>query len=100
MGRQNGTCEMIHPWLDSCIWVEIERFVSVFTWMFPIYGALHFIPMILFKRERFLKNPLKMLMKSLKDTVRSSTFLGIFVNIYQCEFVSAPPLRLPDSQLY
>ncbi|KAF8324556.1 uncharacterized protein EI90DRAFT_2976948 [Cantharellus anzutake] len=96
MGRQNGTCQMIHPWLDSCIRVEIERFVSVWTWMFPIYGALHFIPMILFKRRLFMKEPLAMLLKSLKGTMRSSTFLGIFVNIYQS--ILCAKNKLYDSQ--
>ncbi|KAF8303370.1 hypothetical protein DL93DRAFT_2102442, partial [Clavulina sp. PMI_390] len=82
-GLTNGTCEIIHPWLDSCTYVEVERFVSVFTWMFPVYGALHVIPMILFKRGQFMKEPLIMLLRSLKGTVRSSTFLSVFVFIYQ-----------------
>ncbi|KAF9516869.1 hypothetical protein BS47DRAFT_1371618 [Hydnum rufescens UP504] len=85
-GKVAGTCEIIHPWIDSCVYVEVERFVSVFTWMFPIYGALHVIPMILFKRKTFAKEPLTMLLKSLKGTVRSSTFLSVFVFIYQCVF--------------
>jgi hypothetical protein len=88
----HGTCHIIHPWLDSCTYVEVERFVSVFTWMFPVYGALHVIPMILFKRKQFSKEPLAMLLRSLKGTVRSSTFLSVFVLIYQGEFfVSLEP---------
>jgi len=82
-GKVAGTCEIIHPWIDSCVYVEVERFVSVFTWMFPIYGALHVIPMVLFKRKTFAKEPFTMLLKSLKGTVRSSTFLSVFVFIYQ-----------------
>lgn len=82
---------MIHPWIDSCTYVEVERFVSVFTWMFPVYGALHVIPMILFKRNVFLKNPWGMLFRSLKGTIKSSTFLSVFVFIYQSErFISYP----------
>lgn len=73
---------MIHPWLDSCTYVEVERFVSVFAWMFPVYGALHVIPMILFKRKQF---NMAMLLRGLKGTVRSSTFLSVFVFIYQSE---------------
>lgn len=47
------------------------------------YGALHFIPMILFKRKDMAKDPLKMLLKATVGTGRSSTFLGVFVVIYQ-----------------
>ena len=50
-----------------------------------VYGALHVIPMILFKRGQFMKEPLMMLLRSLKGTVRSSTFLSVFVFIYQSE---------------
>jgi len=82
-GLTHGPCEIIHPWLDSCTYVEVERFLSVFTWMFPVYGALHVIPMILFKRKQFSTEPWAMLLKSLKGTVRSSTFLSVFVFIYQ-----------------
>lgn len=65
-----GSCAVIHPWLDSCTMVQVERFVEVFTcvyfrvipiagyprarcsWMVPIYGALHLIPTIIFKVRR------------------------------------------------
>jgi hypothetical protein len=39
--------------------------------------------MILFKRRQFIKEPLRMLGKALFGTGRSSTFLGVFVLIYQ-----------------
>ncbi|KAF8341270.1 uncharacterized protein EI90DRAFT_3033306 [Cantharellus anzutake] len=77
------TCETIHPWIDSCLYVEVDRFIKVFSWMFPVYGALHFIPMLLFRRKMFMREPLLMLLKSFKGTVRSSTFLSVFVFIFQ-----------------
>jgi len=55
----------------------------VFQWMLPIYGALHFIPMILFKRKEVANSPLTMFSKAALGTGRSSTFLAIFVVIYQ-----------------
>src|SRR5258708_38221725 len=79
------TCETIHPWIDSCLYVEVERFIKVFFWMFPVYGALHFIPMLLFRRQVFMREPLFVSLKSLKGTVRSSMFLSVFVLIFQCE---------------
>jgi hypothetical protein len=51
--------------------------------MLPIYGALHFIPAVLFKRKRFIQDPGKMLLKATIGSMRSSAFLGVFVVIYQ-----------------
>lgn len=60
--------------------------------MFPIYGALHVIPMLLFRRKRVWKEPLRMLLRAGLGTARSSAFLAVFVLIYQCEciLVDAP----------
>jgi hypothetical protein len=52
--------------------------------MVPIYGALHLIPMVLFKRKTVLQDPAKMLVRAGWGTARSSAFLGVFVVIYQC----------------
>lgn len=51
--------------------------------MLPIYGALHLIPTVLFKRALFMRDPGKMLIKAGSGTLRSSAFLGVFVVIYQ-----------------
>ncbi|KAJ3523732.1 hypothetical protein NM688_g8677 [Phlebia brevispora] len=80
-----GPCEAVHPALESCMDVPFDRFYAVFKWMVPIYGALHLIPMLLFKRKVFVREPLKMLLRSLWGTARSSAFLGAFVVIYQCQ---------------
>jgi len=77
------SCSVIHPWLDSCRVVQVERWLDVFRWIAPVYAALHFIPMILFKRHELARKPLHMLLRAAKGTVRSSAFLGTFVVIYQ-----------------
>jgi len=82
-GPQYGPCYIIHPWINDCSNVPIDRFWSVFQWMLPIYGALHFIPTLLFKRKEVFKHPLKMLLKAAFGTGRSSTFMATFVTIYQ-----------------
>ncbi|CUA67828.1 hypothetical protein RSOLAG22IIIB_03258 [Rhizoctonia solani] len=85
-GPHFAPCEAVHPWFDSCKSVPLDRFISVSSWMIPIYGALHFIPMILFKQSEFIKHPWKMLKRSAYGTARSSAFLGVFVVIYQTYF--------------
>lgn len=49
----------------------------------PIYGALHFIPAVVFRRKAFTQDPGKVLLKATLGSLRSSTFLGMFVVIYQ-----------------
>ncbi|EED82868.1 predicted protein [Postia placenta Mad-698-R] len=79
-------CSALHPWLDSCPQVQIDRFFKVVRWMLPIYGALHVIPMLLFRRNRVWKEPGKMFLRAGFGTARSSAFLGVFVFIYQSFF--------------
>jgi hypothetical protein len=81
-------CPAVHPMMDSCAALVMPRFFGVFKWMLPVYGALHFIPMILFKRKLFMKHPKEMLLKAGWGTTRSSAFLGVFVIIYQGVFFS------------
>ncbi|KAI0782562.1 hypothetical protein C8Q75DRAFT_727422 [Abortiporus biennis] len=85
-GPHFGPCYAVHPWIDSCRLVPIDRFWVVFKWILPIYGVLHYVPMLLFKRGRLLKDPLRMFLRSGWGSIRSSAFLGVFVIIYQTFF--------------
>lgn len=76
-------CAAVHPWHDACLPVPLERFAFVFRWSLPIYGALHFIPMLLFKRGTVLREPARMLLRAGFGTVRSASFFGMCVMIYQ-----------------
>jgi len=77
-----------------CENVPLHRFLEVFRWMLPIYGALHFVPAVLFKRKAFVQDPRKVLIKASLGSVRSSAFLGVFVVIYQSEQVFKSLLSL------
>ncbi|KAF5354601.1 hypothetical protein D9758_011180 [Tetrapyrgos nigripes] len=77
-------CSAVHPMQTSCLEVPVDRFWKVFKWMLPIYGALHIIPPIIFRRHTFMRDPVKNLARSLMGTGRSSAFLGAYVAIYQC----------------
>ncbi|GJE87260.1 hypothetical protein PsYK624_033430 [Phanerochaete sordida] len=81
-----GPCEAVHPWFDSCKPIPLERFLFVFKWSLPIYGALHFIPMLLFKRKVVWREPTRMLARAALGTLRSGTFFGLCVAIYQSYF--------------
>ncbi|KAF4619751.1 hypothetical protein D9613_004876 [Agrocybe pediades] len=76
-------CSAVHPALSSCSSVPLDRFFAVSKWMLPIYGALHFIPAVLFKRKAFMQDPANILFKATIGSLRSSAFLGLFVAGYQ-----------------
>lgn len=78
----------MHPAVSACSFVPLDRFFSVFRWVLPVYGALHFIPPILFKWTNFLKDPGSVIMRAGLGSTRSSAFLGVFVVIFQS--MSAP----------
>jgi len=78
-----GPCSGSHPHIVSCAYVPIERFFVVFRWTLPIYGALHVVPMLLFKRSAFAHAPGPMLLRAGWGSMRSAVFLAMFVAIYQ-----------------
>ncbi|KAI0080505.1 hypothetical protein K474DRAFT_1657632 [Panus rudis PR-1116 ss-1] len=85
-GTRFVPCAATHPWLDSCLLTQVHRYFVVTKWILPVYAALHFIPMILFKRGVVMKYPTRMFMKAALGALRSSSFLGVFVVIYQSFF--------------
>ena len=87
-GPHFAPCAIVHPDIDSCVWTQVAHFWEVFRWMLPIYGALHLIPPVLFRRKKFAQDPLRVLLRAALGTSRSSAFLGAFVVIYQC---ASPP---------
>ncbi|PHZ12325.1 uncharacterized protein RHIMIDRAFT_203365 [Rhizopus microsporus ATCC 52813] len=76
-------CEILHPWVDSCNLTAIERFFNVFKSYLPVYGTLHFVPMLLLRTQHLRKDPTGMLSKTTKATLKSGAFLATFVTVYQ-----------------
>ncbi|KAH9959215.1 hypothetical protein BC827DRAFT_1214879 [Russula dissimulans] len=83
-----GPCSASHPHIMSCLYSPIERFFAVFRWTLPIYGALHLVPMLLFKRKAVSRQPVPMVLRAGWGTMRSATFLAAFVAIHQGYFCS------------
>jgi hypothetical protein len=78
-----GPCAASHPHVASCMFSPIDRFFAVFRWTLPIYGALHVVPMLLFKRKAVARTPMPMMLRASWGTTRSAAFLGAFVAIFQ-----------------
>ncbi|GAA5802042.1 hypothetical protein HPULCUR_007502 [Helicostylum pulchrum] len=77
------TCEVLHPWVDGCHATAFDRFYNVFKSFLPVYGTLHFVPMLLLRTKHFKSDPVNMLSKTTIATMRSGAFLATFVTLYQ-----------------
>lgn len=65
-------------------------------WMLPVYSALHLIPMLVLRHKHVMRDPLGMLTKAAVGVFRSSSFLGLFVTIYQGESFRSLEKTLSD----
>lgn len=45
--------EILHPWVDGCHATAFDRFTKVFKSFLPVYGTLHFVPMLLLRSQHF-----------------------------------------------
>ncbi|KAG0367968.1 hypothetical protein BGZ54_002913 [Gamsiella multidivaricata] len=78
-------CAVLHPWIDSCMTNDIERFVQVTKGIFPVYATLNFVPLVVLRMKRLMKDPINVASKTTFNTLRSSVFLAIFVAGYQTQ---------------
>ena len=73
---------MLHLHVPRCLSVPQDRILSVVHWMLPIYRALHFVPLLFFKRTAFMRAPVHTGLHAAWGMVRSTTFLSTAVVIY------------------
>lgn len=78
-----GPCAANHPGFDSCVRHLQWLGPRVAWWMAPVYAGLHFIPPLVFRFKGVRKDPLKFIKRSSIGTLRSSTFLSLYVVIMQ-----------------
>ncbi|KAG9012625.1 hypothetical protein FRB90_006568 [Tulasnella sp. 427] len=95
-GPQVVSCEAIHPHRNACFPNVFMKVVECSRMLLPAYGALYLIPAILFKRKALLKQPLRSALRIIFGTVRSSTFIGVFVGILQAGFCILRHLNSPN----
>ncbi|KAL7747544.1 hypothetical protein RI367_007141 [Sorochytrium milnesiophthora] len=76
-------CQFLHPHTDSCTRYCTWLAGNVFRKIFPVYCSLHLVPTVLLKLRQFVKNPSGLIFRALLNTIRSCTFLAVFVSAYQ-----------------
>ncbi|KAF9115864.1 hypothetical protein BGX27_006105 [Mortierella sp. AM989] len=81
-------CAVLHPWIDSCQKNNMERFAQVTKEIFPVYATLNFVPLVVLRVKRLLKDPINVMSKTTFNTLRSSVFFAIFVAGYQTQICS------------
>ena len=48
-------CLTVHPSMDSCSMNNLELFVEVTKMIFPVYATLNFVPLLVLRTKRLLK---------------------------------------------
>ncbi|KAJ3377004.1 hypothetical protein HDU84_009164, partial [Entophlyctis sp. JEL0112] len=72
-------CAFLHPSVDACGAQASATFVKVMKSILPVYAALNFVPMVVHKTRELARKPQQLLLRGLKNTARSSLFLGVYV---------------------
>ncbi|KAG0357684.1 hypothetical protein BG005_003241 [Podila minutissima] len=81
-------CAVLHPSIDSCRTTNLQRLFHVTKTIFPVYATLNFVPLLVLRLKRLMKDPVKVFSKTSFNTLRSSVFLAVFVTLYQTQICS------------
>lgn len=87
-------CAFMHPRASNHLWEPILRTYLVGKWILPVYLVLYFIPALFLRTKAFIRSPLKIVLRSLFGSLRSSLFLAAFVNLWQMVFCAPKQLQL------
>ncbi|KAI9021787.1 hypothetical protein DFJ74DRAFT_670545 [Hyaloraphidium curvatum] len=76
-------CELLHAEGEhGCLRYNAGLFNKVFWEIARVYAALNVVPLIVFGSRRLMKEPLKVALRLVESTARSSTFLAVYVTSY------------------
>ena len=73
-------CSAMHP--NSCEKDAMIKLIKVFNMAIRLYGPLHMLPFIIFKRKALMKRPLAEIYILAKNILRSTLFLSIYVSSF------------------
>ncbi|KAJ4866133.1 Mitochondrial import inner membrane translocase subunit Tim17/Tim22/Tim23 family protein [Raphanus sativus] len=76
-------CSAIHPNTNSCLAQNANAMSATFKKTFPLYFSLTFVPYVVLNLQRFMASPYRTSWHSIRDSVRSTSFLSAFVGIFQ-----------------
>ncbi|KAI9596427.1 hypothetical protein BDF19DRAFT_31276 [Syncephalis fuscata] len=74
-------CALEHHWTTSCSTFSLNLFLDELTRSTKLYLPLNVITVLFYARKKILTNPLDLLRRITKGTVRSSLFLSSYVTM-------------------
>ena len=72
-------CKDLHEF--SCEYATFRRFFGVLKLSYLYYIPIHYIPMIIFKWKRLIKDPIGTIKKTTKNYLKSLLFMGLYIII-------------------
>jgi hypothetical protein len=76
-------CSLLHPHTTHCTKYCSYVWLKTFVEMFPVYGALNVIPLLVLRTNTFIKEPLQCTKRMVRNTIQSSSFISTFVFLFQ-----------------
>ncbi|KAH7283729.1 hypothetical protein KP509_34G021100 [Ceratopteris richardii] len=76
-------CSVIHAGTSSCMAHTSLAARAAFKKTFPLYMSLTFVPFVVLNLQKFMHAPMLTFMNALWGAVRSTSFISVFVGLYQ-----------------
>jgi len=76
-------CDLLHPQNPNCRHQVTWAFLSVARKIFPVYATLTLIPLFALRFRSILRHPITTSIKAFASICQSTTFLAVFVAVYQ-----------------
>lgn len=77
----------------SCASHSVFASAATFRKCFPFYLSIHLVPFVVLNTSKALRNPVKTVTTSVASTVRSTTFISMFVGSYMASICGLRFLR-------
>ncbi|KAL0479322.1 4 TM domain-containing transmembrane protein [Acrasis kona] len=86
------TFEPCEKYLGNLTELVLKRVRSVFMFGVKLYGPIHILPVLIFKRKQLLQNPGQIIYNLLKNITRSSSFLVLYQTLFVLGLASSNKL--------
>ena len=84
-------CKDFHD--HSCLWEALKRFLIVFKSSYKYYIPIHFIPLLIFKRKKLIREPGKTLGYTIFNYLKSVCFMSLYVGILKYSLCKTKNIR-------
>lgn len=76
-------CDHLHPTCPNCWMNYVRVFFSTAYRILPQYSAIAIVPVLVFRYQKLMRNPVSMTFSTFLSIMRSISFLSTFVALYQ-----------------